>query len=248
MLCPCCGSERPVAARECKCGARMVGDPLDGTPIRVRRFGPAMTSVAVLSAVIASSFVFTYWLALGGALALFEARRAMKLSRGQPELYGGHSAAAAVFVLTMAALLTAGAYRISRIPRVLEKQRMRPEAATQDAIFDWAGLLEEFKEKNNDSFPETLRDFKKELNEALPLDYWGKPIRYQSFPAPIAAANMNNRGRPLPGIKKFDAFEIRSAGPDGKMGTADDVVMRDGVIITNPEVVKQPIPQDPAGR
>ncbi len=248
MLCPCCGSETTETARECDCGARKVGDPLDDTPIVVRRFGPAITSVVILSAVVASSFIFTYWLALGGALALFEARRAMKLSRRQPDLYGGYSAAAAVFVLTITALLLAGTYGVSRIPRVLERQRMRPEAATQDAIFHWAGLLEEYKKKNNDSFPETLQDFKKELSKALPMDYWGKPIKYQSFPAPIAAANMNTRGRPMPGLKQFDSFEIRSAGPDGKWGTADDIVMRDGVIITNPDVVKQPIPQDPAGR
>ena len=249
MLCPCCGSEMAVTARECSCGARMIGDPLDDTPINVRRLGPAMVSVAVLSAVVASSFVFTYWLAPAGALALVEAWRAMRLSRRQPDLYGGYRAAAAVFVVTGAALLLAGAYGPSRIPRVLEKRQMRPTAATQDAIFHWAGLLEEYKRKNsNDSFPVTLQDFKKELNEALPTDYWGKPINYQSFPAPIAAAGMNNRSRPIRGIKKYDGFEIRSAGPDGKMGTADDIVMRDGVIITNPDVVKQPIPQDPAGR
>ena len=245
MLCPCCGSEMPVTARECSCGARMVGGPLDDTPIKVRRLGPAMASVAVLSAVIASAFVFSYWLALGGLLALVEAWRAIRLSSRKPDLYGGYRAAAAVLCITTAALLVAGVFGLSRIPRVLEKRRMRPEAATQDAFFHWAGLLQEFKSKNG-SVPNTVQDFKKELNEVLPMDYWGRPIRYQSINGAIAAANINSRGRTI-GIN-FDNFEIRSAGPDGKMGTADDIVMRDGVIITNPDVVKQPILQDSPDR
>ena len=242
MLCPCCGSEMSATARECGCGARMVGNPLDEPAIAVRRFGPAMTSVALLLLVIASALVFNYWLALGAALALAQAWRAIKLSRRNPDLYGGYRAAAAVLVATTAALLTAGVYGVIRIPRVLEKRQMRLEAGTQQALFHWAGLLEDYKRRNNDSFPETLQDFKKEMSEALPVDYWGKPIAYQSLPAAIAIAGINNRVRLVTGIKKYDGFEIRSAGPDGKMGTADDIVMRDGVLITNPEIVKQPAP------
>ena len=45
MLCPCCGESVFRSARECDCGARFVGEPLDETPIKVQRLGPAMISV-----------------------------------------------------------------------------------------------------------------------------------------------------------------------------------------------------------
>jgi len=243
MLCPCCGSKMAVTASECDCGARMVGAPLDDTPIRVRRFGPTMASVAILLGVAASSLIFTYWLAIGGALALIQSWRATKLAHRQRDLYGGYRTAISVFVITAATLLGLAAYGITRIPRVFEKQQMRLDAATQNAFFHWANLLQDYKARNG-SFPDNIQAFKKELGEALPTDYWGKPIRYQSLSGAIAAANVNALSGRRGAILNFDNFEIRSAGPDGKMGTADDIVMRDGVIITSPDVVKQPILPD----
>src|SRR5437868_8458243 len=99
MLCPCCGSKMAVTASECDCGARMVGAPLDDTPIRVRRFGPTMASVAILLGVAASSLIFTYWLAIGGALALIQSWRATKLAHRQRDLYGGYITCRSVFFI-----------------------------------------------------------------------------------------------------------------------------------------------------
>ena len=69
MLCPCCGSEMLLEARECRCGARMVGDPLDDPPIQVKRYGPAFTSAA-LAASVTLSLVATRWAAVGGVMSL----------------------------------------------------------------------------------------------------------------------------------------------------------------------------------
>src|SRR5262249_60580354 len=88
MVCPCCGGRMKLGALECSCGARIVGDPLDEIPIKVKRFGPVMTAVAVVAAVIIASLVVTSWMALGGILVVWFARRALRLGRRGPEGFG----------------------------------------------------------------------------------------------------------------------------------------------------------------
>jgi hypothetical protein len=34
---------------------------------------------------------------------------------------------------------------------------------------------------------------------------------------------------------------LRSAGPDGAMGTVDDIVMKDGIFYTSADVVRNPL-------
>jgi type II secretory pathway pseudopilin PulG len=248
MLCPCCGDRIQLGARSCSCGARIVGKPLDQPPIKVRRFGPAITSVASLGLAIASSLLFSYWMALSGIVVALVAHRAIRLAKREPDLYAGQAAAATVFAITLLAGIGASIYFAAHIPDYIQQRRLRQEAATRAAMLHLAGLLEEYKSKHG-SYPTNIEALKKEVNEPLPLDYWEKSLRYQSYTEAIAAREVgapDHIKRRLSGESDelevggitFNNFELRSAGPDGKMGTDDDIIMRDGIFFTSSEIKK----------
>jgi hypothetical protein len=233
MDCPCCGSGIELGDPACSCGARFVGAPLDETPLKVQRLGPAMISVLLLAVVVGLSLAFTKWLAFGGVLVLWSSWRAVRLADKEPEWYGGYRTAASTLTVTILAGLILGAYGISRIPVALENRRIRQIAATQALCYHVKGLLEAYKKVHN-QYPKNAQEYEKAMGEALPLDYWDKSIKYQGYTEAIAeGTNPSSLSRTgLPPVN----FELRSAGPDGKLGTADDVIMVDGVFYSNSEV------------
>lgn len=224
MICPCCGNQ--MDSSQCSCGARIIGDPVNDLEIEFRRFGPAVASVSLLFAVAAAALIFTYWLAAAGLLVLWQARRAMKLTVREPQRYGGYRLAAATFFVAAAAMAGLLAYMVANIPEFLEKRRIRQAAATSAAMYQMAALLESYKDKHG-SYPRNLEALKKFAGRDLPKDYWDHAISYQSYTEALAA-EASATGIP------FNNFELRSAGPDGKLGTPDDIVMLDGVLISGP--------------
>jgi hypothetical protein len=82
--CPCCGASITRGVRECGCGARFVGEPLDEAPLKVQRLGPAMNSVLLLAILVSASLAFTPWLAFGAVVVLWSSWRAVKLARRNP--------------------------------------------------------------------------------------------------------------------------------------------------------------------
>jgi len=139
--------------------------------------------------------------------------------------------------VTILASTILGAYGISHIPIALENRRTRQIAATQALCYHVQILLEEYK-RTYGSFPRNAQEYEKAIGKSLPMDYWEHSIKYQSYTDAIAeGTNPSSLGRTgLPS----NNFELRSAGPDGKLGTDDDVIMRDGIFFTNSEVKKQP--------
>ena len=236
MLCPCCGGEIALGVPECLCGARFVGEPLDDTPIKVKRFGPAMTAVLLLAIAVSVPLIITKWLGIILVIPIWRAARAMRLARRDPEWYGGYKVATATLVLAIAAGVFSVVYVAKNIPQFLENRRERRIAATQAAMYHLANLLENYK-RTYGSYPRNTQEIKKAMTESLPVDYWKKSIQYQSFTDAIAEATDPKFGRT--GIP-FNNFELRSAGPDGKEGTDDDIIMRDGIFFTNAEIKKQP--------
>lgn len=230
MLCPCCGGTILRRALQCGCGARFVGEPLDEIPIRVQRLGPAMTSVALLALVVTAALVATKWLAFAAVLVIWSAWRAMRLSRRDADWYGGYKTAVGTFSLTIAASVTLGAYGIAHIPQALENYQLRQIAATEAAMHHVANLLEEYQLANKGAYPRTVQDLKKETGESLPSDYWDQSIKYQSRIGDLADSSIRITGM------SANNFELRSAGPDGIVGTDDDIVMRDGIIFTSSSV------------
>jgi hypothetical protein len=237
MACPCCGASITLGVSECSCGARFVGKPLDEVPLKVQRLGPAMMSVLLLAIVVGVSLAFTKWLAFAAVAVLWSSWRAVRLARRDPEWYGGYRTAAATLSVTILASGILGAYGVSHIPRALDDRRIRQIAATQAAMYHVANELEDYKRAFG-SYPRNTQELRKVNGESLPADYWEQSIKYQSYTEAIAdgtnPSSLSRIGLP------FNNFELRSAGPDGKLGTDDDVIMRDGIFFPNSEVKKQP--------
>jgi len=230
-----------LGALECSCGARIVGDPLDEIPIKVKRFGPVMTAVAALAAVIIASLVVTSWMALGGILVIWSARRAVKLGRRDPEGFGGYRVAVGTLSL---ALVSGGAllsYAISRIPEYLRKQEIRRVAATESAMMHGFALLEDYKNKNGGSLLRDEEAMMKAMGQPMPTDYWENRIRYRGYVDQVAEAGDGP-------VIHVATFELRSPGPDGKIGTADDIVMRNGIFLTPEEVAREALAKTPGDR
>ena len=219
-----------LGAVVCSCGARFVGDPLDDVPFKVKRFGPVMTAVGVPLLVLTASLVFTWWLALGGVVAIVLAARAMKLARRDPEGYGGYRVAAGTLVVTLISGGALAAFEIGRIPEYFKKREMRKVAATEAAMLHFKPALEDYLNKYG-SLPKDEEAFKKATGQDMPADFWDNQIKYRSNPDQVAGVDMP--------VIEFTTFELRSPGPDGKFGTADDIVMRDGIFLTPEEVAKQ---------
>lgn len=255
MLCPCCGEQMRLGDADCSCGARIVGEPLPESPFKVQRLGPAMTAVA-LTITSAAACRITLWMALGAIPATWFAWRAFRLAKRDPEGYGGRRVSAYTLAILLVAGSSLGIFEISRIPRYIEKRNIVPTMSTQAAILHSAGFLEEYKRLNG-SYPNDSETLNKAAGEAPPLDYWQRPIKYVSYGEfaamyssfPTDTPGHIDVGAPIhdvpsvedaPGIE-FHNFELRSAGPDGIFGTADDIVMRDGVFCTNPGVLKRPL-------
>jgi len=234
MLCPCCGTTIVRGINDCLCGARFVGEPLDQTPIRIQRFGPVITSVALLILLIGACLIATKWLAFAAVFVIWSARRAVGLAKKDSECYGGYKTAAATLVITLAGSLALAGYGIAHIPKALENYKIRQMASTEATMRHEAGLLEEYKRTiGNGSYPLNGQEFKKVTNEPLPSDYWGAGIKYEGVSGYLAERRLANNPVPI------THFELRSAGPDGIMGTDDDVIMRDGIFFTNAELKQQ---------
>lgn len=238
MLCPCCGGSLLRGARQCGCGARFVGEPLDETPIKVQSLGPAYTSAVLLIVVVGAALIATKWLAFAGLLVIWSAWRAVRLARQDPGWYGGYKTAAATLAVAIAASVALAAYGITHIPQALENYSLRQRAATNSAMYYVANLLEEYKRADpSGQYPRNAQEYKRAIGESLPADYWDRSIKYQSFFGAIADRSVDTT------VVQFRNFELRSAGPDGIAGTDDDIVMRDGTLFTNSEVKNQPAVQ-----
>jgi hypothetical protein len=236
MPCPCCGERILLDSINCTCGARFVGAPLDESPLKVQRLGPAMTSLGLLALVVCAGLVATKWFAFAGVLVIWSAWRAFRLARRNPEWYGGYKTAAATLTVAITAGAVLAAYGVAHIPRALDNFHTRRIAATQAAMYHYYGTLEEYKSRFG-SYPKNSPDFRKLTGVSVPSDDWDRSIKYQSYTDAIADRSIAINGVP------FSNFELRSAGADGILGNDDDVVMRDGLFFNNSEVKKLPTTQ-----
>ncbi|HSB11816.1 MAG TPA: hypothetical protein VLM38_20165 [Blastocatellia bacterium] len=234
MLCPCCGDRILLDEIECGCGARFVGAPLDEAPIKVLRLGPAITSVAMLALVVVAGIVVTKWFGFAGVIVAWFAWRALKLGKRNPDWYGGRKTAAATFAVSIAGVAILGSYGVIRILEVLDNYQTQENAITQAAMYHYCGAIEEYRRGlGGDSYPRDAQDLKRHTGESLPVDYWERSIRYQSSNPLLADRSVQRTRIPI------TSFELRSAGPDGLIGTDDDIVMLDGIFITSAELKKQ---------
>jgi hypothetical protein len=224
MLCPCCGDKIALEARECGCGARFVGEPLS-QPFKIRRYEPMLTALFLLIITASGIYYISRWAAVGSALSLWAALRAVRITGRDREAYGGYRAAVAMLVVTSVGGAVAAAYGINRFSHYLEVRRMRQVAATQAAMYHTASFLESYK-RTYGSYPRNEEEIKKVSGEPLPQDNWEQAIRYQSYTEALADGSIRINGI------SFSTFELRSPGPDGKEGTEDDIIMRNGLFLS----------------
>ena len=245
MLCPCCGSDMLVGAFDCRCGARFVGQPLSEPAIKLQRFGPALTAIALLAMVVAAALLFTKFLALAAVLVIWAARKAMRLAQRDPESYGGYRTAVATLVVTLTAGAVFGGLAIAGIPRLLRDREDKRTAATCAAMYRYYQMIEEYRHQYPDyplSYPLDEPAVKRLISESLPRDYWNKAIAYQGRTDYMVTTQTQRTGI------QINNFELRSAGPDEKLGTDDDIVMIDGIFYTNAEARKKSVMPKPANR
>ena len=159
MQCPCCGSDMGPAARDCGCGARFVGEPLDDTPFKVQRLGPAMSAVGLLVLVVSASLIFTKWMALAAALVMWAAWRAIRLARREPEGYGGYRTASATLAVTVLASIVSAGYSVAYVSEYLQLRRDRQQATTRANIIHVQALLEEYMRRYG-AYPPSLQALK----------------------------------------------------------------------------------------
>lgn len=158
-----------------------------------------------------------------GLLSAWLARRARRLIQHQPALFGGLKLANAAFVLAMLMTVSFSAITISSIPRAIENGRAKHAAATRATMYQIGRLLHEYNETFG-RYPDDLAELQAFSQEQIPqLDYWEKQIVYS--PAAFVASRDSAPG--------FSDYRLISAGPDGVTGTADDIVLQDGVIVSS---------------
>jgi hypothetical protein len=197
--------------------------------------------------VAAAAAVWTLWAAVAGVLVLAASNRAVKLARQLPDSYGGYKPALGLLLVTSLTGAAMAGFAISRVPRFLEKRALSQRAGTAAAISELANYIEQYRAQRG-WYPmseEALREF---VGGPLPTDAWDTPLSYASYTENIAFAGTAPAKRDgpetkPPGIEATSTatlpenFELRSAGPDGKIATDDDVVMRDGIFYSDPAVV-----------
>lgn len=243
MLCPSCGDEMKLSARECGCGARMVGEPTGEPVAKIQRFGPAMLALSLFICTALAAAVWTKWAATAGVLVIVLSRRAIILALRDRESYGGLGIAIAVLAIASVSGASLAGYAIGRIPLTLDKRRLAQTAATGATIYELANALEDYKSKNG-AYPQSDQVLRKFLGRSLPKDYWDQTISYESYTEAIAEANLGRRPSqvgPVAGTQFNHNFVLRSAGPDGAMGSGDDIVMKDGVFYASADLIRKPL-------
>src|SRR5262245_20646545 len=248
MLCPCCGEEMKLDARQCDCGARIVGEPLSEPIARIRLCGPVLLSLGLFAIVVTAAAAFTLWASVAGALVLVAAHRAMRLARDVPDGSAGYRTARGVLAVALLLGLVLSAYAISRVPRYLDNRKTRESARTSAAMSELAYQAAMYRAKVG-YYPPNDNEFRRFMGKPLPTDSWDTPLSYFGFTGDVADATpRRDAGGPVGIPVENENFELRSAGPDGLLGTEDDIVMRDGVFYSDAEIIKNPIRKNPLTR
>ncbi len=161
-------------------------------------------------------------------LALIAMRKAWVAARqaqALPQQFGGLRTAQLSFVLASLLFVGFAAAGLGGIPNMIERGRERHLAATRAAMYEQAAALQAFNRENG-TYPQERTEL---LNAAQTrVDYWENEFKYE----PFGTVASNATG--VVGGVGFNSYALRSAGPDGAVGTADDIVMIDGVIVSRP--------------
>jgi len=158
-------------------------------------------------------------LSLGG---IWLARRAARLARSDSAGFGGGRTARTSYGLSICLLLVFSSVTVSSIPRWIAKFRAQRVAATRASMYKLHAQALQKYYKEYGAYPRELAELSFVNAEETPQqDYWEHSFEYN----PISVVASKGAGAP------WTNYTLRSAGPDGKYGTKDDIIMVDGVIV-----------------
>jgi hypothetical protein len=261
MLCPCCGDEIKLDVVQCNCGARFIGAPLDEKPVHIKSYGHVMNTFGLLAVVTTAALVFTKFFAIGAIPVIWYTWRSLKLSRNNPQQFGGYKVLAPTFALTLIASFVIAGLTVAYIPRFLRNREAKKTAASVAAMHHKYALLAEYMAAKG-TYPDTEQELREFVKEPIPSDYWGHNIRYTGYTDSIATMVPNLTPTGMRGSDRTSLatntpqkkgnkesmmargfaltnFELRSNGPDELPNTADDIIMKDGIIYTAAELKSQ---------
>ena len=170
--------------------------------------------------------IISFWFGLVplSMIGVWLARRARRLVRRDPARFGGRRLVRVSSGLSACLFVAFSAGALSYIPTAIEHGRAKHIAETQAKMWQLDYALRKYFRENG-TYSLDLSDLQSISAEPLPLvDYWGNKIGYTA--ASLVASKDSAQG--------FSNYQLVSPGPDGIPGTADDIIMRDGLIITAP--------------
>jgi hypothetical protein len=155
-------------------------------------------------------------------LAIWLSQRARRLIRNSPAQFGGIRLATASLALSLLLTIAFSTALITSIPRAIERGREKHAAATRASLLQLGRILRNYNDEFG-RYPDNLEELQTFTKESLPqMDYWEKQLIYA--PGALVASRETASG--------FSDYRMISAGPDGIIGTPDDIVMQDGVIVS----------------
>jgi hypothetical protein len=146
----------------------------------------------------------------------------MRLIKSDSAAFGGGRIARTSYGLSIGLLIAFGAVTVSSIPRSIAKFRAQRMAATRASMYKLHAQALQKYYKEYGAYPRELAELSFVNAEETPQsDYWEHSFEYN----PISVVASKGAGAP------WTNYTLRSAGPDGKYGTKDDIIMVDGVIV-----------------
>jgi hypothetical protein len=226
MVCPCCGSEMAADGLSCSCGARVVGPPLPEPEYIVPKLGRPI--VALTFAVVSLPAFFWKWLLVLAFTGLILGRSAYKQIKSDPLRFGGRRITITAITVSFLVLSSVSIYVVVGIPKYLRYRAESQRAATRAKMYRLAIALHEYKDKYG-TYPSNF--YRLQLEKDSPLDvsdHWENKLEYQTTTELASDSKSEVNQSPM----VFNQYQIVSPGPDGKMGTEDDLVMHDDIIVS----------------
>lgn len=232
MLCPCCGRETQDLRRGCPCGARAVAEPQTDEIAALPRIGRAMTGLAC--AVVGLGSFLTPWLVPVALLGAYAGWTAYRRARREPARFGGLRCARAGVVLSGLTLPGLLLFGVHHAHQWYVGRRESARAASRARMLELSLAIQTYRKQHQALPSPQLTELRAAgLTSGPVTDEWGKALRYRPT-GELAAANP--AAAPM-----LTQYSIVSAGEDGEFGTADDLVLQDGVFVPPPQ------PADPSG-
>src|SRR5262249_6407785 len=216
------------------------------TLIQSKKFSIQFGTIVTVGEVVAWSLK---WIALPAAIVvLWSSARMIQSIKLQPARFSGLRMARGGFVSAIVTTITVATLIGVTLPERYRRHQWAVEAETNARIYTVNRALLEFKERYG-TYPSALDDLNK-----LPDPYGviaeavrnTDPAGYQPSSPPLAAASTKVKTLPLRGgslraandetttdhAVSFTNYDLRLAGEDKIMFTSDDLIDRDGVIMS----------------